>query len=90
MLVRLLIYIIVAVLIYRIVKSWIRRGIGDRQERMSNSSPERVDDVMIKDPFCGVYFPQRKGIVLSVEGDDLYFCSNACRDGYLTGQSQNR
>ena len=42
-----------------------------------------IDDVMVKDPQCGVYFPQRNSIVVSKNGENLYFCSTECRDKYL-------
>jgi YHS domain-containing protein len=55
----------------------------------SSSRPEtqdeltRVDDVMIKDPFCKTYFPKRSGIKAVINGETCYFCSTACRDKYL-------
>lgn len=55
----------------------------------SSSRPEtpdeltRVDDVMVKDPFCETYFPKRSGIKEVIDGQSCYFCSTACRDRYL-------
>ncbi len=43
----------------------------------------RVDDVMVKDPYCEVYFPKRNGIKGVVKGETHYFCSKACKDKYL-------
>ncbi|RLB81388.1 MAG: transcriptional regulator [Deltaproteobacteria bacterium] len=43
----------------------------------------RVDDVMVKDPYCETYFPKRKGIRKVIDGKAYYFCSTACRDKYL-------
>ena len=42
-----------------------------------------VDDVMVKDPFCETYFPQRNGIKRVIGGQTYYFCSTECRDKYL-------
>jgi YHS domain-containing protein len=42
-----------------------------------------IDDVMIKDPFCGVYFPKRDGVYLKQKGADLFFCSTKCKDRFL-------
>lgn len=47
------------------------------------STAGRIDDVMVKDPFCEMYFPQREGVHVRVGGKDLYFCSEKCRDAYL-------
>lgn len=62
--------------------------------RESSSRPEtqedltRIDDVMVKDPFCETYFPKRRGIKAVIRGETHYFCSTACRDKYLE-QSKN-
>ncbi len=86
MLVRLLILSILGVLIYRALKSWFSGGIGNR-----TNAPEaaggHVDDVMIKDPVCGTYFVQRKGVSLMKDGQRVDFCSENCRDRYLAGES---
>jgi YHS domain-containing protein len=53
----------------------------------SDRVPAEVDDVMVKDPYCEVYFPKRKGIQLKVKGEDLYFCSPECRDKFIESKS---
>ncbi len=40
---------------------------------------EPLADVMIQDPVCGVYFPQKSGFPFDVDGKTLYFCSDECR-----------
>ena len=47
----------------------------------------KVDDVMVKDPFCETYFPERKGIKGVIEGKTYYFCSTTCRDRFLESAS---
>jgi len=42
-----------------------------------------IDDEMMKDPVCNVYFPKREGLHLHVNGQDLYFCSDACREKFI-------
>ena len=37
---------------------------------------------MDKDPYCGVYFTRRDGVDLKIDGQDLYFCSQECRDKF--------
>ncbi len=82
MLVRLLILAIAGVLLYRALKSWFSGGTEKR-----TSAPEaaggHIDDVMIKDPVCGTYFVQRKGVSLMKDGKRVDFCSESCRDRYL-------
>jgi len=57
--------------------------------RESSSPPQtegeltRIDDVMVKDPFCQAYFPKRSGIKAVIDGEAYYFCSTACRDKFV-------
>ncbi len=87
MLFRLLIFIILGALVYRAVKSWLG---GTGQPGGGNTTaqpPEQVDDVMIKDPVCGTYFPRRNAVVLRRDNRELHFCSTECRDRYETQSS---
>jgi hypothetical protein len=43
----------------------------------------QVDDLMVKDPNCGIYFPKREGIPLKKANQEHYFCSKKCRNEYL-------
>lgn len=89
MLIRLLIFTILGILVYRAIKS--RLGVVNRgRQRVANPQPTKVDDVMIKDPFCGTYFPQREAVALNWDNDELYFCSTACRDRFLTAKSESK
>ena len=61
---------------------------------MSSVKPDdkiagQIDDVMIKDPVCDVYFPKREGVHLKYKGKDLYFCSSECKDKYLNHQTKD-
>lgn len=80
---RLIVLLIAVYLLYRLVKSW-----GTKRMTHSGQAPARradgeVDDVMVKDPQCGAYFPSRKAVRARVDGQELEFCSEQCRDRYL-------
>jgi YHS domain-containing protein len=81
MLIRLLILIILAVLVYRGAKSWFGGG-AKQQPRMNGQPPERIDDVMVKDPQCGVYFPKHQGVSWKHHGQEYFFCSDECKEKY--------
>jgi uncharacterized protein len=85
MFVKLLIYIVIGVLIYRLVKGLMVGNTGGGR-RMSGRTPEQVDDVMIKDPVCGAYFPKRMGVTLDDNGHMVHFCSEKCRERYQQKQ----
>ena len=78
---KLLLLIIIAYLAYRAGKSLLMRTLqGPAQDGSRNLN---IDDVMVKDPVCGVYFPQREGVELLHGGQTHVFCSTACRDRFL-------
>jgi hypothetical protein len=84
--IRYIVPLILVYLAYRLVKRWIRDKMISG--RMNGSGVDRIDDVMVKDPQCGVYFPKRDGVVLRSGGRDLLFCSQKCRDSYIVAHSQ--
>lgn len=81
MFVRLLIWGLLAWLVYRAAKSWFG-GSGNRRVRTSYRPPQRVDDVMVQDPQCGVYFARKDGVTLTLDGQEIRFCSEKCRDRF--------
>ncbi len=66
---------------YRAAKSWFIHNMRTGPT-VSGGGRGEIHDEMIKDPFCGVYFPQRDGVHLRADGRDLYFCSAKCRDEF--------
>ncbi len=79
---RLLIIIGIAYLAYRALKSWMLKNVSAKPTVAGQTTGE-IDDVMIKDPFCHAYFPQRNGVHLRADDEDLYFCSKECRDRFI-------
>lgn len=79
-----LILIIMIIVVYKIIKKMILEPMkGDTSSYpLEKNRGEGSDDLMIKDPECGVYFPQRQGVSLKMDGQTLYFCSEKCRDDY--------
>jgi YHS domain-containing protein len=57
-------------------------------DAVSSQTAGEIDDVMVKDPFCEVYFPKRKGLHLRAGGEDLYFCSPECKGKYIEARSK--
>jgi uncharacterized protein len=84
---RLLIFGLLGVVIYRVLKS-VLGGNEVGRGGTTCDPPDRVDDVMVKDPECGIYFPKRDGVSVDGPHKVLYFCSNRCRDRYLAQQSK--
>jgi hypothetical protein len=82
---RLLIYIVLGIVLYRAVRSWFSQS--RNVDRSGGDRSVHVDDVMIQDPVCGAYFPQSRAVVLNTDSEVLRFCSTECRDQYLAERS---
>ena len=77
---RFLILCLLIYLGYRMLKALLLPGqSASRPEKGEHLS--QVDDVMVKDPFCETYYPQRSGIREVINGETYCFCSTACRAG---------
>lgn len=85
MFVRLLIYLILGIIIYRALKSLLG-GTKSQQVRSSGRDHLQADDTMIQDPQCGTYFARRDGVALHGKGQTMYFCSETCKDKYVERQ----
>jgi YHS domain-containing protein len=88
MLVRLLIYLVIGVLIYRAAKSWFG-GNGKRQVGGADRGLQRADDALVQDPQCGVYLTRRDGVPLDTGGETLYFCSESCKQQFLADKHRS-
>ena len=87
--IRFIILFVVGYVFYRALKSWMfpttssNRPVAGRTDR-------EIDDVMVKDPFCEAYFPKRNAVNLNFGGEELYFCSVACKDKFIAAQSKKK
>jgi YHS domain-containing protein len=75
--IRLLIWLVIVYLLYRTLRRWVRIG-----PARGGSDAHLSEDLMVKDPCCGVFFLVKDGYHLRHGGEDLYFCSPECRDKY--------
>jgi len=73
---------------YKGFKIWLMYQIDSARKFQEQKSGDKIEDILVKDPFCEVYFPKREGVHLSVSGQDLYFCSTECRDKFI--ESRNK
>ena len=83
---KLLILVLIGYLAYRSLKSWVLNS--SQQHTMQGNAAGEIDDDMVKDPYCGVYFAKRDGVLLRHQEGDIYFCSEACRDKYSSSPGE--
>ena len=84
---RLLIYIILGYLAYRVVRTLVKQAY-QQKVRKTDAPSLRADDVMIQDPQCGIYFARRDAVALTLEGRTLYFCSESCKEKFLANHKR--
>lgn len=87
--IRFIILFVIGYLAYRALKSWMFPN-PNASKTMTGATVGKIDDIMIKDPFCEAYFAKRNGVHLQFDGKDLYFCSTQCRDNYIAAISDEK
>ena len=81
--IRLLIWLAIIYLLYRTLRKWTRIGPTPGGSGVFPESRSESDDLMVQDPYCGVYFLRKEGHHLHQGGKDFYFCSPECRDKFI-------
>jgi len=75
---RLILYIILLVLIYWVVKRALFPPKGKAK------GPEEIGEEMIQDPVCQCYVSKRHSYAVSIGGKKLFFCSEECYRKYMS------
>ena len=87
MLIRLIVVFAVIYLGFKLSKSL--GHIGFRSSKTPDGENlGKIDDVMLQDPHCNVYFVKSSGVELKEKGERLFFCSTRCRDDYLKSHTK--
>ena len=80
MLIRLFLIAFILVIVGRTVRAFLANGTG--QSRNNAPTP------LVHDPVCGLYVDRDRALLAkSPSGETVYFCSQSCRDQYLTPPS---
>lgn len=87
--IRFIILAIIGYVAYRALRSWMYPETSS-SDAVAGKSAREIDDVMIQDPFCEAYFPERKAVHLHFEGKDLQFCSTRCKDEFLAAHLEKK
>jgi YHS domain-containing protein len=85
---RLIIILALLYLLYRTLKPSVSRNLSKGGKVFDEATGE-IDDIMAKDPYCGIYFPKKDGVHLKIDGRDLYFCCKECRDKFMDSRKNN-
>jgi len=79
---RILIYLMLIIMGYFLVKKVGKSifGSGDDRDEVRSSVP--ADAELIQDPQCGRYFMRQSGVKGIVQGKVIHFCSEECYEKY--------
>jgi YHS domain-containing protein len=75
---RLLIFLLLGYLLYRVVRRYLTGGQTVRQQGGNEGS---IDE-MVQDPVCKTYVPLREAEKRVFEGKTHYFCSTDCAEKF--------
>jgi YHS domain-containing protein len=78
--------ILVARLLFRSVIERLRMEMRPRMDRDQGGGSQKAATIykghMVRDPQCGVYFPENRSVTVVRDGERVHFCSRACADAY--------
>ncbi|MBN1574898.1 MAG: hypothetical protein JW984_17010 [Deltaproteobacteria bacterium] len=85
---RFLLYSLLFFFAYRLFRFFVPKGTKENKESVTKGGV-KVDDVMVKDPACGIYLPKRDAIRERIKGETHYFCSEKCVENFKRGISKS-
>lgn len=84
--IRILLLIGLIYLFFKGRRAWLDFKQSVHENLSAGNGPEQINDIMVQDPFCKVYFPRNEGVRLRHKGEYLIFCSEECRQKFIDHQ----
>jgi len=88
-LLRAILTIIVLIFVYFFVTGFFPRRFAWRKKAGAPKNNMRQNDVMVKDPACGVYLPRSEAIRKKIRGEEHFFCTEECVRKFKKGPQKN-
>ncbi len=85
MIARALLYAIIGLIVLQIVRTLFRTQLPGSKPRRRAPQRGPTEELLVRDPQCGVYLPIAAGIKSTVRGEEHYFCSKTCLKAYQEG-----
>lgn len=84
MLIRWLYWVVIALLLRLVWRSFSRGVLAQPRGGSTASDPMRTvyKGLMVRDPVCGVHIPESRALVEVRAGERIHFCSEACRASF--------
>lgn len=78
--IKLLIWLVIFYFGFRLLKSWLLSQI--KLQPGDSRSHAEIEDVMVKDPVCGIYVPKSESLTIRHQGQEVHFCSEKCKQEF--------
>ena len=89
-LIRLAILCFIIYLVYRLAK-WIIMAPGIKGRDVSGHQVAAAPgEDLVEDPHCHIYVPMSQAHKETIDGQDLYFCSETCLEKYTSEHSKKK
>jgi YHS domain-containing protein len=84
MLVRWLYWLVIALLMRMVWRSFFRGALAEPRGGATGTDPMPMvhKGLMVRDPVCGLHIPESRALVEVRGGERVHFCSEACRASY--------
>lgn len=79
---RVLVFLILIILLYRIIKSMRQNKMARGNSSQVVSSPASGED-LVEDPACHTYIPISQAYRKEISGRPYYFCGKQCYEKYM-------
>ena len=73
-------------MLYRGIKKFLARRAEPKAKKSVDPSSGQEIEMMVEDPQCHTFLPQKDAVHLFYKGQDLFFCSEKCRDEFRATQ----
>ncbi len=84
--------VIIGILLY--IGYLLVRGSGGKKKKKKDSStingPAGVSDVLVEDPVCKKLVPKQQAITTQYQGKTIYFCSEECRNTFVSEKGEQQ
>ena len=61
---------------------YLFKGIFKSHREIERREPGGVIDEMVQDPVCKTYIPRREALKKTIDGEEVFFCSEECASKY--------
>lgn len=85
---RIIILAVLCYFLYRLIFAGRKRV--KTPKRSDSATSTAVQDVLVEDPVCHTYVPQKQAIRAAKDGKIYYFCSEKCCQTFLTGKGEQQ